>query len=174
MIARLGRVLLPSLIVWSVATLQETLVLFASLVALRIVQYLVAADRRRVRVMDGLVGLLAVSLVLLDLRSSMAFVVVGLAGLLLVASRLGLRAWETGLAAVAIAAVLMGGVVVARERANNRPLSAGFEDLALQIRHRRAQEAAGAGSQLRAETDVLSPTGSSLPAAEAISDAAPF
>jgi hypothetical protein len=49
-----------------------------------------------------------------------------------------------------------------------------FEDVALQIRHRRAQEAAGASSQLRPETDVLDATGSTLPAAEAASDAEPF
>jgi hypothetical protein len=174
-LAGLGMAFLPSLLVWSVATLKETLVLFAALVALRILQYLTVADRRERGVMDALVGLLAVTLVLLDLRSSMAFVVVGLVCVLLVArSHLRLRPWQMGLAAVVVVGFLMGGVLVVRERTSNRPLSASFEDLALQIRHRRAQEAAGAGSQIRAESDVLSPTGSSLPAAEAMSDAAPF
>jgi hypothetical protein len=59
-------------------------------------------------------------------------------------------------------------------RISDRPLLGTFEDVALQIRHRRAQEAAGAASQLRSETDVLGATGSTLPAAEAASDAQPF
>jgi hypothetical protein len=48
------------------------------------------------------------------------------------------------------------------------------EDVVLQIRHRRAQEAANVRSQIRPEAEVLDPTGSTLPAAEAASDATPF
>jgi hypothetical protein len=175
-VAAIGMALLPSLIVWSIATIKETLVLFASLAALRVLQYLTVARRGDRRLPDALVALLAITLVLLDLRSSTAFIVIGLLAVLAVArSKLHMRGWQVALASLAIACLMAGGVLVVRERTNNRPLTASFEDLALQIRHRRAQEAAGAGSQLRTETDVVSPNGSSLPAAaEARSDAAPF
>ena len=79
-----------------------------------------------------------------------------------------------GLAALAVVVVLGGGLWVARSRTSTRPFSAVFEDVVLQIRHRRAQEAASAGSPLRTQPDVLSATGSGLPAAEAASDSAPF
>ncbi|MBV9579355.1 MAG: glycosyltransferase family 39 protein [Chloroflexi bacterium] len=173
-LAALGTAFLPSLIVWSVATLKETLVLFVSLVALWALQIVGEADRRDRRIWDALVVLLATTLLLLDLRSTSAFIVIGLLGVFVVArSRVRPRGWQLGLAGVAIAALLVGGTLVARERTNNRPLTASFEDLALQIRHRRAQEAAGAASQLRPE-DLTSDTSSQLPAAEASSDAAPF
>jgi hypothetical protein len=64
--------------------------------------------------------------------------------------------------------------VYARSHANNRPLSAAVEDAVLQIRHRRAQEAANARSQIRPEAEVLNPNGGELPQMEAASDAAPF
>jgi 4-amino-4-deoxy-L-arabinose transferase-like glycosyltransferase len=176
LIAALGMAFLPSLVVWSVATLKETLVLFVSLVALRMLQFLTVGSRRDRRVWDALVILLGVTLLLLDLRSTSAFIVVGLLGLLIVGRlHFRLRPWQVGLGAVAVAVLLVGSLLVVRERTSNRPLTASFEDLALQIRHRRAQEAAGAATQLRSESDVVSPTGSLLPsAAEASSDAAPF
>lgn len=174
-LAALGTAFLPSLIVWSVATLKETLVLFVSLVALWVLQYLSEADRHERHVMDALVVLLGATLLLLDLRSSSAFIVVGVLALLVIGrSRVRLRAWQLALAGVAVAGLLVGTTLIIRERTSNRPLSATFEDVALQIRHRRAQEAAGAASQLRSDADVLSPTTSGLPAAEALSDAAPF
>jgi 4-amino-4-deoxy-L-arabinose transferase-like glycosyltransferase len=175
-VAALGMALLPSLIVWSVATLKETLVLFVSLAALRILQYLAVANRRDRRVWDALVVLLGVTLLLLDLRSSSAFLVVGLLGMLLVGrSHVRLRPWQMALAGVAVAGLLVGGLLVVRVRTSNRPLGGTLEDIALQIRHRRAQEAAGAASQLRSEQDVPSLSDSPLPSqAEAASDAAPF
>src|SRR5262249_11674700 len=130
-IAALGMAFLPSLIVWSIAALKETLVLFASLAALWLLQYLSTATRRDRGLGDALVGMLAVVLLLLDLRASMAFIVIGLLCLLAVGrSHLRLRPWQTGLAAVAVAGVLVGGVLIFRERTNNRPLTATFEDLA--------------------------------------------
>jgi hypothetical protein len=174
LIAALGTAFLPSLVVWSVATLKETLVLFVSLVALWALQALAEADRER-RVSDALVVLLGATLLLLDLRATSAFIVVGLLGVFLLSrSRVRLRPWQVGLAGVVIAGILVGSSLVVRERTSNRPLSATFEDIALQVRHRRAQEAAGAGSQLRTETDVATTPASTLPAAEAMSDAAPF
>jgi len=175
LLAALAMAFLPSLIVWSVATIKETLVLFASLLALWALQSLSCADRRDRRVWDALVVLLGATLLLLDLRSTSAFIVVGLLGLFLVSrSRVRLRPWQVGLAGATIAVLLIGTTLVIRERTSNRPLSASFEDVALQVRHRRAQEAAGAASQLRSEADATSDTNSQLPAAEALSDAAPF
>jgi hypothetical protein len=174
-IAALGTAFLPSLLVWSVATLKETLVLFASLLALWALQILSVTDRRDRGFANASVVLLGATLLLLDLRSSSAFIVVGLVALFIVArSHVRLRAWKLGLAGVAIAGLLVGSTLVFRERTSNRPLAATFEDIALQIRHRRAQEAAGAQSQLRGEFEVVTPSGSELPAAEAMSDAAPF
>jgi hypothetical protein len=175
-LAAIGMAVLPSLVVWSVATLKETLVLFVSLAALRILQYLSVANHRDQHVWDALVVLLGVTLLLLDLRFSSAFIVLGLLCLLLLArSRVRLRPWQMALAGAAVAGLLVGGLVVVRVRTSNRPLGATFEDMALQIRHRRAQEAAGAASQLRAEQDVPSLSASPLPSqAEAASDAAPF
>jgi hypothetical protein len=175
-ICAIGMAVLPSFIVWSVATLKETLVLVISLVALRMLQFLTEANRRDSRVWDALVVLLGATLLLLDLRFSNAFIVISLLGLLVIGrSHVRLRAWQTGLAGVAVAGLLIGGVLFIRERTSNRPLSGTLEDVALQIRHRRAQEASGAASQLRSLTDVPSLTDSPLPSqAEAASDTAPF
>ena len=174
-IAAVGAAVLPSLVVWSVATLKETLVLFTSLVGLWLIQFLAEADRRHPRLADALVLLLATVVVLLDLRASTAAVLVGLLAVVFLArSHVWLRTWQTAVLAIAVVGVLAGGVVVLRLRSSDRPVTALFEDAALQIRHRRAQEAASARSQLRPEVEVVSPTGSHLPAAEAASDAAPF
>jgi 4-amino-4-deoxy-L-arabinose transferase-like glycosyltransferase len=174
-LAALGMAFLPSLIVWSVATLKETLVLFVSLAALWSLQIISQGNRHDRRVWDALVLLLGAVLLLLDLRLTSAFIMLGLLGVFVVGrTRMRLRGWQLGLAGVAIAGLLVGGTLVTRERTNNRPLSAAFEDLALTIRHRRAQEAAGAQSQLRPESDLASDPSSQLPAAEALSDAAPF
>ena len=64
---------------------------------------------------------------------------------------------------------------VARQQATGRPPSGVVEDIVLQIRHRRAQEAAAARSQIRPENDVLTAEGRrEIPVAEAVSDATPF
>ena len=92
-VAALGTVFLPSLIVWSVATLKETLVLFASLLALWALQILSETDRHDRHFANALVVLLGATLLLLDLRSSSAFIVVGLLALFIVArSHVRLRA----------------------------------------------------------------------------------
>ena len=174
-VASVAAAILPSLIVWSVATLKETLVLFAALVALWLVQFLATADRRNARVADALVLLLAMVLLLLDLRGATAFILVAMVGLIYASkAHVRLRPWQTGLASVLVLGLLVGGLVAYRGRTSTRPLTAAFEDIALQIRHRRAQEAAGAASQLRPQSDTLSATGGELPASEAASDAAPF
>jgi hypothetical protein len=174
-LAAIGAAGLPSLVVWSVASLKETLVLFVSLVGLWIIQFLTEADHRQPRFVDALVLLLAVVIVLLDVRASTAAILVGLVAIVLLArSRMRRRTWQTALLGLGVVGLLAGGLVAVRVRSSDRPLTAVFEDAALTIRHRRAQEAASARSQLRPEVDVLSPNGSQLPAAEAASDAAPF
>jgi hypothetical protein len=77
---------------------------------------------------------------------------------------------------VALAAVVLAasGLWVVRGRNSNRPVTSLVEDVALQLRHRRAQEASSARSQLRPERDVFTVTGGELPAAEEASDSAPF
>jgi hypothetical protein len=174
-LAAAGATVLPSFIVWSVATLKESLVLFTSLLALWVVQFLATADRRHRRLMDAVVLLVTLVVLLLDLRSSTAFIVLALLGLVIVArSRVRLRTWQMGVAMLVVVGLLAGGVVIMRMRSSDRPIAGTFEDIALQIRHRRAQEAAGAVSQLRAPSDVISVTGSQLPLAEQSSDAEPF
>jgi hypothetical protein len=174
-VAAIGAAVLPSLVVWSVASLKETLVLFTSLVALWAVQFLTTANRRDPRVMDALVLLLGVFFLLLDLRSTTAAIVVALLAIVFLGrSHVSLQSWQTAVLAMTVVGLLAGGLVLMRVRSSDRPLTAVFEDAGVQIRHRRAQEAASARSQLRPDTDVLSPTGSELPAAEAASDAAPF
>jgi hypothetical protein len=174
-LAGLGTALLPSFIVWSVAALKETLVLLACLVALWLLQILSETKHSDRRFMNAAVGLLGVSLLLLDLRDSSAFIVVGLVALVLIGRlHLRLRPWQMALAGGLVAAILVGGVLVGRARTNNRPLSASLEDVALQIRHRRAQEAAGAGSQLRPADVIALNTTPDRPTAEVQSDTAPF
>jgi hypothetical protein len=174
-LAALCTAVLPSLVVWSIATLKETLVLFAALLALWIAQFLSLANRRHPRIADALVALTAVLVLLLDLRSSITFVMLGLLGLIVLArTRTRLGGWQLAVAGAVVVGMLAGGLVLIRVRTSDRPLAATFEDVALQIRHRRAQEAAGANSQVRPETDVVSVTGSELPAAELASDQEPF
>ena len=174
-IAGIGAAVLPSLVVWSVAALKETLVLFTCLVGLWVLQFLTGAERRNPRIVDALVVQLGIVFILLDLRASTAAILVGLLAIVFLArSHVRLRPWQSAVLAIAVLGLLAGGGALLRARSSDRPLTTLVEDAALQIRHRRAQEAASARSQLRPEIDVLSPTGSQLPAAEAASDAAPF
>jgi len=175
MLAALGTALLPSLIVWSVATLKETPVLLTCLVALWLLQLLSETRRGDPQLISTLIGLFGVSLLLLDLRDASAFIVVALIAMVGIGRlRLRLHAWQMGLAGAAVVVFMVGGLLVMRARTNNRPLSASFEDVALQIRHRRAQEATGASSQLRSTDASGSATTPDRPAAEVDSDTAPF
>jgi hypothetical protein len=61
-----------------------------------------------------------------------------------------------------------------RARTSTRPITGVVEDVVLQIRHRRAQEAAGANSQVRPEGDTSATVSAEIPTMEAASDAAPF
>jgi 4-amino-4-deoxy-L-arabinose transferase-like glycosyltransferase len=175
LLAAIGATVLPTMIIWSVVTLKESLVLFLALFGLWTVQLVLVAPRDDPRIPNALVALLAGVLLLLDLRSSMALLLVVLLAIAVAArSPIRLRPWQVATGAC-VALLVVGSVgTYARMRITNRPVGGIIEDTFLQIRHRRAQEAASARSQLRPETDPLSPTGSTLPLSEAASDAAPF
>ncbi|MCA1648578.1 MAG: hypothetical protein LC797_24990 [Chloroflexi bacterium] len=175
MLAALGATLLPTLAIWSVASLKECLVLFAALLGLRRVQILATEPSESDQVTDALVALLAVMALLLDLRSTLAAILFGLMIVVFVArSRYRPRPWQLGFTMLALVILIGGGVWFTRARTSNRPLAGVVEDVVLQIRHRRAQEAAGAISQVRPEVDSLGANGSEIPTMEAASDAAPF
>jgi 4-amino-4-deoxy-L-arabinose transferase-like glycosyltransferase len=174
-IAGLGAALLPTLVIWSVASLKESLVLLLALLGLRTVQFLSTAPRRHGRLADALVGLLAVLVLLLDLRSTTAVILICLFIIVLVArSSYRPQRWQIGFSALALLILLGSGVWFTRARTSNRPIGGVVEDVVLQIRHRRAQEAAGANSQVRPEGDPATAIGSEIPTMEAASDGAPF
>jgi hypothetical protein len=175
LLAAAGAMLLPTLLVWSIVTVKETLVLLFALVGLEALQRLTTAGARSTSLATTLVGLLAVIAVLLDLRWTTSLIL-GVLVIVLAVARLDyrLRPWQLGLAGSAIVVLVGGGLVYARSHANNRPASAVIEDVVLQIRHRRAQEAASARSQIRPEVEALSANGGEIPRMEAASDAAPF
>lgn len=178
LIAGVVAAVLPGLVVWSIVTLKEPLALLLTLVSLRAVQQLIAAPAGLSRAshrIAALVALVAALAATLDLRSTTAAIVlvvalVGLVGRL----RLRTSTWQAGLGALALVVVVGGGLWAARSWQSGRPPLAVVEDVGLQLRHRRAQEAAGARSQIRDQPDVLTARGSELPQAEADSDAAPF
>ncbi len=175
--AAVGAAVVPTMLVWSVVTLKESLVLFIVLLALRMVQFLTTAPASSSRIADALVLMAALLALLLDLRPTTVVILLGM--LLIVWGvrspfRRQVRGWQFSFAALALVLIVGGGLWYARSRTSSRPLTGVVEDVVLQIRHRRAQEAALARSQIRPEQDVLTATGSTIPAAEAASDAAPF
>src|SRR5205807_1269669 len=172
--AGLAAVVLPTLVIWSVASLKESLVLLLALLGLRIVQFLTTAPRRNGRIGDALVSLLAVLVLLLDLRSTTAAILFGLVVMVLIArSTYRPRPWQLGFSALALLILLGSGVWFARVRTSNRPIAGVVEDVVLQIRHRRAQEAAGAKSQARPDGDVPIATSTHIPTTNAATAAAP-
>lgn len=167
-IAGLGAAAMPTLVLWSTVTLKETLVLLVALLGLVALQ----------RLSDGpftaglLVTLVTIAVVSLDLRSTTSLILLLLLPLVLLRD---VPKWRLALAAAALLVLVTGGLALARGRATGRPLSGVAEDVVLQIRHRRAQEAAAARSVIRPQQEVISPTGQpEIPEAEAASDAAPF
>lgn len=176
-LAAIGAAVVPSMVIWSIVSLKESLVLFIALLALRLVQCLCTQPEYTTRNTDALVVLAALLILLVDLRPTAALIVLGLLLFVLGARssfRRRVRGWQFGLAACALVLIVGGGVWVARSWSTNRPLAGVVEDVVLQVRHRRAQEAAQARSQIRPEQDVLSANGVPIPRAEAASDAAPF
>jgi hypothetical protein len=175
LLAGLGAAVLPTMTIWSIATLKESLVLMLALFGLWTVQLVLAGRRDDPRIPNALVALLAAILLLLDLRTSTALILLALLAIAVAArSPYRPRPWQLALATAAVVVVLGSSVVYVRSRTSNRPVSGIVEDVLVQVRHRRAQEAASAGSQLRPEQDVLSATGTEIPLSEAASDAAPF
>jgi 4-amino-4-deoxy-L-arabinose transferase-like glycosyltransferase len=175
LMAAVGAAVIPSLVVFSSVTLKEPLVLFVAALGLWTLQQIILVPPVGARLADMLLLMLGIVVLSLDLRSTLSLIFVGLVALVLLAqSRLRPRAWQLGLASLVLVCFVGGGLWVARSHSSDRPLSGVVEDLALQIRHRRAQEAASARSQIRPELDSVSATGSALPQAEAASDAEPF
>src|SRR5262249_26494899 len=145
LLAGVGAVLLPTMVIWSVVTLKETAVLFLALLGLWVVQFLSDAPRNHPRFADALILEFAVVAVLLDLRSTTAAILVGLLALVyFVRSRLHPNPRQLALIGLTVVVVAGGGLWVARARTTSRPVTSVIEDAALQIRHRRAQEAASA------------------------------
>ena len=166
---------LPTLVIWSIVSLKEIPVLFVALLGLRAVQVLVEAPLGSARAANWLVAAAAVLALTFDLRVSVCLIVFGLLVVVLVARmpHRG-RPWLVGLSGLALLVVVVGGLGALRGYLSERPPAGVLEDVVLQLRHRRAQEAAAARSQIRSQTDVFTPEGVEIPEAEAASDARPF
>jgi 4-amino-4-deoxy-L-arabinose transferase-like glycosyltransferase len=175
LLAGIGAAALPTLILWSVVTLKESVLLLLAVVGLWALQRLAERSDPR-HVADLLVLLLAVIVLSLDFRAMTSVLLLLLLPVVMLRRvRLRPRAWQLGLAGLALLLLLGSGWLVARSRSSGRPPGGVVEDVVLQIRHRRAQEAASARSQIRSQSEVVSPEGrSEIPEAEAASDAAPF
>jgi 4-amino-4-deoxy-L-arabinose transferase-like glycosyltransferase len=176
LIAGIGAAVMPTLVLWSVVTLKESLVLLLALLGLWAVQRLNEGSAPR-RQADLLVLLIVVMIASLDLRATTTATLVLLLAVVLTRRAQPVpRGWQLAAAGLVLVGVVSGGVFAARLQATGRPPSGVIEDVVLQIRHRRAQEAAAARSQIRPETEVISPEGRvvEIPEAEAISDATPF
>jgi 4-amino-4-deoxy-L-arabinose transferase-like glycosyltransferase len=175
LLAAAGAAVIPSLVIWSSLSLKEPLVLFVAVLGLWTLQRIVHLPASSARLGDALLLMLAIMAVSLDLRSTLSLILLGLVALVLLArSRFRPHPWQIGLAALGLLVLGGSGLWLARSRISDRPLGGVVEDVVLQIRHRRAQEAASARSQIRPELEVVTPTGSELPQAEAASDASPF
>ena len=176
LLAAVGVALIPSLVIWSIAALKEPMVLCAALVGLLCLQRVADLPTGSKRSLDAIVVLVAAVAVSLDLRATLALILLALLGLVLLArSRYRPHPWQLALSSLVLLILVVGALSLIRSRLSDRPLSGVAEDVVLQIRHRRAQEAASARSQIRPELDVGPASASSaLPEAEAASDAAPF
>ena len=173
-IAAFGAVLLPSLVVWSIVSVKESLVLFLALIGLWSIQHLIE-PANGVRRADAALILLAAVIASLELRETSALILLAvlLAALVARAHEHG-RVWNLALSGTVVVVLVGGGLWLSRGLSSDRPPMGVLEDVVLQIRHRRAQEAANARSQIRPDLEVVVPEGSTLPAAEAASDAAGF
>ena len=177
MLAGIGAALLPSLVIWSLGIFKESLLLFVTLVGLRLIQFACTNRGPTSRSRDALVLFFAVLMLLLDLRYIVAVIMVGL---LVIALTTNARRRFSAHLSVLLVSALLGAILIvcavfiAHTGIGSRPASTILGDTALEIRHRRAQEAAGANTAIRQNSEVQSPTGSELPAAEAASDNSPF
>ena len=174
--AGIGAAILPSMIVWSIATLKESLVLFLALFGLWTVQLVLDAQGRDdPRVANALVVLLGAVLLLLDLRSSTAaFLLVCLRSPSPrdrpIARDRGRSPWLalcSSWSSAALASTLAHARATARSPAS--PMTSSCRSA---IGAPRKPPARARSSD--PNIDSLSPTGSALPESEAASDAAPF
>jgi hypothetical protein len=174
-VAGVAAAILPTMLIWSIVTLKEIPVLFVALVGLRALQVLSHAPLRSEAAANGLVALLAALALSFDLRTTICLILFGLLLVVgLVRAQLRPRAWQLALSGLLVSLALVGSFFAFRGYVSERPPAGVLEDVALQLRHRRAQEAAAARSQIRSQTDVFTAEGQEIVYAEAVSDATPF
>jgi 4-amino-4-deoxy-L-arabinose transferase-like glycosyltransferase len=173
LIAAVIAVALPSLLAWSIATLKEPVVLLVILLALRALQDLTLAPGRSAKVFGAALVLGAILLVGVDLRAS-AMLILLVLGLVAVVARLQARPHlvRVSLGSLLAVSLLAGGLWVGRSSSSGRPALAVIEDITLELRHRRAQEAASARSQIGQQVEVISPQGRRLQSFDSDIDAA--
>jgi 4-amino-4-deoxy-L-arabinose transferase-like glycosyltransferase len=175
LVAGVAAAVLPTTVVWSIVTLKEIPILFVALVGLRALQLLADAPLRSNEAANALVALAAALALSFDLRTTICLILFSLLLLvLLVRAPFRPRRWQLGLSGLALLVLVAGGLFAFRGYVSERPPAGVLEDLALQLRHRRAQEAAAARSQIRSQTDVFTAEGQEIVLAEAVSDATPF
>jgi 4-amino-4-deoxy-L-arabinose transferase-like glycosyltransferase len=166
---------LPTLVIWSIVTLKEVLVLFVALVALRALQVLVETPLRSAHAANALIVMAAALALAFDLRTTTCLILFGMLLVVLVTrAQMRPRPWVVGLSGLVLLVVVVGSLGALRGYLSARPPAGVFEDVMLQLRHRRAQEAAAARSQIRSQSDVFTPEGEEIVLAEAASDSAPF
>jgi 4-amino-4-deoxy-L-arabinose transferase-like glycosyltransferase len=175
LVAGVAAAILPTMVIWSIVTLKEIPVLFAALVGLRALQVLSEAPLRSDAAANALVAFVAALALTFDLRTTICLILFGLLLVVrVVRSQLRPRAWQLALSGLLVSVVLVGSFFAFRGYISERPPAGVLEDVALQLRHRRAQEAAAARSQIRSQTDVFTAEGQEIVDAEAVSDATPF
>jgi hypothetical protein len=157
-LAGVGAVVLPTLVVWTLTTLKETLIVFGILVVLRSMQALGEEPARSSAFNNAVVALLAGLLLVEDLRFP-AFLVLGaLVPLALAGRRMRrVRPAFVLVAALLAAGALAGVLTLARLRAPDSPLAdpTRLVELARVLGERRDLEGVGARSQIGATEDLV-------------------
>jgi hypothetical protein len=159
-IAGVGAVVLPTLVVWTLTTLKETLIVFGIVVVLRSMQALGEEPVRSSEFNNALVGLVAGLLLVEDLRFP-AFLVLGaLAPLALAGRRVRRVPPAFALVAGLLAAGAVAGVLtLARLRPPDSTLAdpTRVAELVRVLGERRDLEGVGARSQIGTPEDVVTP-----------------
>jgi hypothetical protein len=130
-LAGIGAAIMPTLVLWSIVTLKESLVLLIALARLWAIQRLIEGAEPR-RAADLLVLLIVLMVLSLDLRATTAAIFVLLLAVVFTRrAQPSPRAWQLGLAGLSLACLVGGGVFVARLQATGRPPSGVVEDIVL-------------------------------------------
>lgn len=173
---RVGRVaavalaLQPTLLLWSIITIKESILLFAITAALRCLQLLSARLEEQRPIGWMAVGLSLALMLVVDLRAVMAFLVAPLALLAVPLHARGrtARTWAVGLAAVGVLGI-GGTLIAARSVDPNSTLGiiARPTTLFVDLRYRRAAESLGARSGFGPTLDLAAATAQDKPLAAA-------